>query len=35
MIKSDEVFYQIIDNPDQSTRELMPGVPLEEPVAAP
>ena len=35
MIKSDEVFYQIIDNPDQSNRELMPGTPLEEPVAAP
>lgn len=35
MVKSDEVFYQIIDNPDQSTRESMPGMPLEEPVAAP
>lgn len=35
MVKSDEVFYQIIDNPDQSTREAMPGIPLEEPVAAP
>lgn len=30
MIKSDEVFYQIIDNPDMSSR-----AGLEEPVAAP
>lgn len=35
MVKSGEVFYQIIDNPDRSTRELLPGTPLEEPVAAP
>ena len=35
MVKSDEVFYQIIDNPDQSNPELTPGIPLEEPVAAP
>ena len=35
MVKSDEVFYQIIDNPDQSNPESMPGTPLEEPVAAP
>ena len=35
MIKSNEVFYQIIDNPGQSTRELLPGTPLEEPVAGP
>ena len=35
MIQSGEVFYQIIDNPDQSTRELLPGVPPEEPAAGP
>ena len=35
MIKSNEVFYQIIDDPDRSTRELLPGTPLEEPVAGP
>ena len=35
MIKSGEVFYQIIDNPDQADREFLSEVPLEQPVAAP
>ena len=35
MVKSDEVFYQIIDNPDTSHYDLLPETPLEEPVAAP
>ena len=35
MIKSGEVFYQIIDDPDQSPRELPIEVSLEEPDAAP
>ena len=35
MIKSGEVFYQIIDSPGQSDRELLPGTPLEQPAAAP
>ena len=35
MIKSDEVFYQIIDNPDRTTGELVLEAPLEEPVALP
>ena len=35
MIKSDEVFYQIIENPDSATRDLLSETPLEEPVAAP
>ena len=35
MIKSDEMFYQIIDNPDMSSRDLMPGTPLEDPAPAP
>ena len=38
MIKSDEVFYQIIEDPDVTdltTEDLLPETPLEEPVAAP
>ena len=35
MVKSDEVFYQIIDSPDSGHRDLLPETPLDEPVAAP
>lgn len=35
MIKSDEVFYQIIDSPDTAHRDLLPEVPLDEPAVAP
>lgn len=35
MVKSDEVFYQIIENPGLAPRALQPGTPLEEPVVAP
>ena len=35
MIKSDEVFYQIIESPDTVHREVLPETPLEEPPAAP
>ena len=35
MIKSDEVFYQIIENPNLASRELPPETLLDEPVAAP
>ena len=35
MIKSDEVFYQVIENPAPAPRELLLEMPLEQPVAAP
>ncbi len=35
MIKSDEVFYQIIESSDQAHRDVLPETPLEEPLAAP
>ena len=35
MIKSGEVFYQIIESPDLTPRELLPETPPEEPVATP
>ena len=35
MIKSDEVFYQIIETPGSSPRELLTTSPLDEPVATP
>ena len=35
MIKSDEVFYQIIESPDKTHRDVLPETPLEEPLAAP
>lgn len=35
MIKSDEMFYQIIDNPDTSHQGLLPETPLGNPAAAP
>ena len=35
MIKSDEVFYQIIESPDTVHRDVLPETPLEEPLAAP
>ena len=35
MIKTDEVFYQIIDSPDTDHRDLLPETPLDEPVVAP
>ena len=35
MIKSDEVFYQIIDSPNTAHRNLLPETPLDEPVVAP
>ena len=35
MIKTDEVFYQIIDSPGTDHRDLLPETPLDEPVVAP
>ena len=35
MIKSDEVFYQIIESSDTVHRDTLPEIPLEEPLAAP
>ncbi len=35
MIKSDEMFYQIIDNPDLPVQDLLPGTLLEEPAVTP
>ncbi len=35
MVKSDEVFYQIIDNPDTAHQDLLPETATEEPVTAP
>lgn len=35
MIKSDEVFYQIIGNPDTSSRELLSVTPLDDPGETP
>lgn len=35
MIKTDEVFYQIIDSPDTAHRDLLPETPLDDPVVAP
>ena len=35
MVKTDEVFYQIIDNPDTAYRDLLPETPPDDPAAAP
>ena len=35
MIKSDEVFYQIIETPEPSSRELLTTSPLDEPLVVP
>lgn len=35
MIKSGEVFYQIIGNPDTARRDLLPETPFDDPVAVP
>ena len=35
MIKSDEVFYQIIETPDSSSRDVLIALPPDEPVLVP